>query len=390
MTMEQGKPLAEAKGETMVAADIIDWFAEEARRAYGRVDAGARGWRLSARSEGAGRAGRGVHAVEFPDQPGSAQDLGAARRRMLDHHQGAGGDAGRLRRAGRVPSSMRAFRRAWSTSCSACRRKFRDYLIPHPIIRKISFTGSTAVGKQLAALAGAHMKRVTMELGGHAPAIVFDDADIDAAAKILSANKFRNAGQVCVSPTRFLVQEPVYEQFVDKFVDRGEGDQGRRRARRRTRAWARWPTAAALDAIEGFVADAVAKGAKVETGGRRIGNKGYFFEPTVLTNVPREARIMNEEPFGPVADRERVRQLRRGGGGGKPPALRPRRLCLHALDQDRGRDRPRDRKRHGVDQPPRPRAAGSARSAASRIPASAARAAPTRSTPTSTRSSSPS
>src|ERR1700730_17777376 len=93
-----------------------------------------------------------------------------------------------------------------------------NYLIQHPVIRKVSFTGSTAVGKQLAALAGQHMKRVTMELGGHAPAVVFADADVDTAAKILSANKFRNAGQVCVSPTRFLVQEPVYQQFVDKFV----------------------------------------------------------------------------------------------------------------------------------------------------------------------------
>jgi succinate-semialdehyde dehydrogenase/glutarate-semialdehyde dehydrogenase len=175
-----------------------------------------------------------------------------------------------------------------------------SYLIPHPVIRKISFTGSTAVGKQLAALAGAHMKRVTMELGGHAPAIVFADADLDTAAKILSANKYRNAGQVCVSPTRFLVQEPVYKQFVDKFVTAAKaikvGDGLKEDTRMGPLAHSR-----RLDAIEGFVADAVAKGAKVETGGRRIGNKGYFFEPTVLTNVPREARIMNEEPFGPVA-----------------------------------------------------------------------------------------
>jgi succinate-semialdehyde dehydrogenase/glutarate-semialdehyde dehydrogenase len=174
------------------------------------------------------------------------------------------------------------------------------YLIPHPAIRKVSFTGSTSVGKQLAKLAGEHMKRVTMELGGHAPAIVFADADVDAAAKILSANKYRNAGQVCVSPTRFLVQEPVYDAFVEKFVGHAKAVKVGNGLDESTRMG---PLAheRRLDAIEAFVADAVAKGAKVATGGKRIGNKGYFFEPTVLTDVPREARIMNEEPFGPVA-----------------------------------------------------------------------------------------
>jgi succinate-semialdehyde dehydrogenase / glutarate-semialdehyde dehydrogenase len=175
-----------------------------------------------------------------------------------------------------------------------------EYLIPHPIIRKISFTGSTVVGKQLASLAGKHMKRVTMELGGHAPAIVFADADLDAAAKILSANKFRNAGQVCVAPTRFIVQQPVYEKFLGKFVEAAKaikvGDGLAEGTRMGPLAHAR-----RLDAMEAFVADAVAQGAKVETGGRRIGNKGYFFEPTVLTNVPTSARVMNEEPFGPIA-----------------------------------------------------------------------------------------
>jgi succinate-semialdehyde dehydrogenase/glutarate-semialdehyde dehydrogenase len=175
-----------------------------------------------------------------------------------------------------------------------------EYLIPHPVIRKISFTGSTAIGKQLSALAGAHMKRVTMELGGHAPAIVFDDADIPAATKLLAGAKYRNAGQVCVSPTRMLVQESVYEEFVEGFVAYSKtvkvGDglepgttmgplaNGRR-----------------ITAMENFIADAKQKGATVRTGGNRIGNKGNFFEPTVLTDVPLEARVMNEEPFGPLA-----------------------------------------------------------------------------------------
>jgi succinate-semialdehyde dehydrogenase/glutarate-semialdehyde dehydrogenase len=175
-----------------------------------------------------------------------------------------------------------------------------EYLIPHPIVRKISFTGSTVVGKHLAGLAGQHMKRVTMELGGHAPAIVFEDADVDAAAKILSANKFRNAGQVCVAPTRFLVHEKVYEPFVDKFVAAtkklkvGPGHDASSRM---------GPLANSrrVDAMESFVNDAVQHGANVRTGGKRIGNEGYFFEPTVMTDVPKDAKIMNEEPFGPLA-----------------------------------------------------------------------------------------
>jgi succinate-semialdehyde dehydrogenase/glutarate-semialdehyde dehydrogenase len=175
-----------------------------------------------------------------------------------------------------------------------------EYLIPHPIIRKISFTGSTAVGKQLAALAGAHMKRVTMELGGHAPAIVFDDADMDVANKMLSAGKFRNAGQVCISPTRFLVQEKVYDNFVGQFVEYAKtvkvGDGLEKSTRMGPLANTRRVTA-----MEGFIGDAVKHGAKLRTGGSRIGNKGNFFEPTVLTDVPKDARIMSEEPFGPVA-----------------------------------------------------------------------------------------
>ena len=175
-----------------------------------------------------------------------------------------------------------------------------EYLIPHPVIRKLTFTGSTAVGKHLAALAGAHMKRVTMELGGHAPAMVFDDADLDTAAAILSANKFRNAGQVCVAPTRFLVQDKVHDAFVEKLVGRvnklkvGNGLED---------GVTMGPLANArrIPAMEGLIADAVAKGATIATGGKRIGNVGNFFEPTVLTGMTTDMRAMNEEPFGPLA-----------------------------------------------------------------------------------------
>jgi succinate-semialdehyde dehydrogenase / glutarate-semialdehyde dehydrogenase len=299
MTMEQGKPLVEAKGETLAGADVIDWFAEEARRAYGRT--------IPPRADG-------VYQLEIKEPVGPVaaftpwnfpinqavrkcsaalaagcsiiikgpEETPAACAGLIDAYAKAGVPAGAINLVFGVPGDI------------------SSYLIPHPVIRKISFTGSTAVGKHLAQLAGAHMKRVTMELGGHAPAIVFADADVDAAAKILSANKFRNAGQVCVAPTRFMVQQPVYEEFVGKFVNAAKavkvGDGLDDKTRMGPLAHAR-----RLDAMEAFVGDAVAKGAKVETGGRRIGNKGYFYEPTVLTNVPREARIMNEEPFGPVA-----------------------------------------------------------------------------------------
>ncbi len=139
-----------------------------------------------------------------------------------------------------------------------------------------------------------------MELGGHAPAIVFDDADVETAAKMLAAAKFRNAGQVCVSPTRFLVQEAVYDKFVDRFVAGAKAVKVGNGLEADTRMG---PLANArrIEAMESFVADAVQKGAKVETGGKRIGNKGYFFEPTVMTEVPMDAKIMNEEPFGPLA-----------------------------------------------------------------------------------------
>ncbi len=299
MTMEQGKPLAEAKGETMVAVEIIDWFAEEARRAYGRT--------VPARMDG-------VYQLEVKEPVGPVAaftpwnfPINQAVRKISCAV--AAGCSIIIKGPEETPAACAALVGAFVEAglppgvinlVFGVPAEISSYLIPHPVIRKISFTGSTAVGKQLAALAGAHMKRVTMELGGHAPAIVFADADLDTAAKILSANKYRNAGQVCVSPTRFLVQEPVYKQFVDKFVTAAKaikvGDGLKEDTRMGPLAHSR-----RLDAIEGFVADAVAKGAKVETGGRRIGNKGYFYEPTVLTNVPREARIMNEEPFGPVA-----------------------------------------------------------------------------------------
>jgi len=299
MTMEQGKPVGEAKLETLAAADIIDWFAEEARRAYGRV--------IPARAEGVYQL-----VVKEPVGPVAAftpwnfpinqvvRKLSAAV---------ATGCSIIVKAPEETPASpaelLRAFVDAGLPAGVAnlvygVPAEISEYLIPHPVIRKVTFTGSTPVGKQLAALAGQHMKRVTMELGGHAPAIVFDDADLDLAARTLAGAKFRNAGQVCVSPTRFLVQEKLYEPFVDRFIAAAkavkvgngleEGTQMGPLAHERRIPW-----------VETLVADARQKGAELRTGGERIGNKGYFYQPTVLTNVSKEARMMNEEPFGPVA-----------------------------------------------------------------------------------------
>lgn len=299
MTMEQGKPLAEARGETLLAGDLIEWFAEQGRRSFGQV--------IPGRADG-------VYQLTFKEPVGPVAAFTpwnfpinqAVRKISLAL---AAGCSIIVKGPEETPASCAALIRAFADAgvpagvvnlVFGVPAEISEYLIPHPVIRKVSFTGSTAVGKQLAALAGQHMKRITMELGGHAPAIVFEDADLDRAVSILSANKFRNAGQVCVAPTRFLIQEKVYDRFVEGFVAAAKalklGDGMEKDTRMGPLAHAR-----RVQAMEGFVQDAAQKGARVVTGGERVGNKGYFFAPTILTDVPMEARIMNEEPFGPVA-----------------------------------------------------------------------------------------
>jgi succinate-semialdehyde dehydrogenase/glutarate-semialdehyde dehydrogenase len=175
-----------------------------------------------------------------------------------------------------------------------------NYLIPHPVIRKITFTGSTVVGKQLAALAGKHMKRVTMELGGHAPVIVAEDADVALAIKCAGGAKFRNAGQVCISPTRFLVHESIKNEFAAALVKHAQalkvGDGS-------TEGTTMGPLAnpRRVTAMAEFTQDAIKHGATVALGGERIGNNGNFWQPTVLTDVPLAAKVFNDEPFGPMA-----------------------------------------------------------------------------------------
>ncbi|MEP9373833.1 NAD-dependent succinate-semialdehyde dehydrogenase [Mesorhizobium sp. KR1-2] len=307
MTREQGKPLAEAGVEVLAAADIIDWFAEEARRSYGQiVPARAANVRQVVTKEPVGPVAaftpwnfpinQVVRKLSAALATGCSiivkapEETPASPAELIRAFQDAGVPAGVIGLVFGVPAEI------------------SEYLIPHPVIRKISFTGSTPIGKQLAALAGLHMKRATMELGGHAPAIVLDDADVAKAVKALSASKLRNAGQVCISPTRFLVQGQVFDQFVDGFVETfratkvGNGlDAGTQMG----------PLAneRRIPALEALIQDAVDRGAELRTGGRRIGNTGNFFEPTVLANVPTEARVMNEEPFGPLAIINRVDTL---------------------------------------------------------------------------------
>ena len=299
MSAEQGKPLAEARMETAGAADVIDWFAEEARRTYGRI--------IPARADGVvqmvTREPVGPVAAFTPWNFPISQAVRKVAAAL------AAGCSVILKGPEETPASCAALVRAFVDAglppgalnlVFGTPAEISAHLIASPLIRKISFTGSTAVGKQLAALAGSHMKRATMELGGHAPAIVFDDADLDAAATVLAANKLRNAGQVCIAPTRFLVQQAAYEPFLERldarFAAARVGDGMAEGTTMGPLAHAR-----RVEAMEAFVADARARGATVRTGGERIGNAGYFFAPTILTDVPTDARIMNEEPFGPIA-----------------------------------------------------------------------------------------
>lgn len=300
ITREQGKPLAEARMEAGGAGDHVDWYAEEGRRAYGRLipprQRGARQivqrepvgpvaafspWnfpvsQLVRKIAGALAAGCSIVAKGPEETPSSCIEMCRA-------FQDAGVPDGVLNLLFGVPAEV------------------SSYLIQSEAIRKVSFTGSVPVGRTLGALAALHLKRCTLELGGHAPFIVCDDADVPAAAALGAALKFRNAGQVCASPTRFFVQSGVYEAFVDAFANQsarlavGAGSDA---------ATQMGPLANArrVDAMSAFVDDARQCGATVRTGGERIGGTdGFYFQPTVLTDVPEAARVMREEPFGPIA-----------------------------------------------------------------------------------------
>jgi succinate-semialdehyde dehydrogenase / glutarate-semialdehyde dehydrogenase len=302
-TTEQGKPLAESTAEAFACADIFDWFAEEARRAYGRIvpskHPGVRHlvlkepigpvaafspWNFpttipSRKMAAALAAGCSVIIKPAEEAPGSCLELA----RCLDD---AGLPKGVLNVVFGEPAAI------------------STYLIASPVIRKISFTGSTAVGKHLARLAADGMKPTTMELGGHAPVIIFEDADLDLAVRLSAGSKYRNAGQICIAPTRFYVHDRLHDAFVERFAAHANG---LKVGDGMDPATAMGPLAnpRRLTAMGEFIGDAVAHGARTAAGGEGPGGSGNFWKPTVLAEVPDHARIMNEEPFGPVAVTQR-------------------------------------------------------------------------------------
>jgi succinate-semialdehyde dehydrogenase/glutarate-semialdehyde dehydrogenase len=298
ITREMGKPLREASTEIDTAASILDWNAEEGRRTYGRVIPGPAQRRHVVMQEPIGpvaafapwnaplitparkissalAAGCSVVIKPAEETPGTALCLAEA---LLD----AGLPAGALNMVFGHPAQI------------------SEQLLTAPGIRAVTFTGSTAVGKSLASLAAANMKRAVMELGGHAPVLVCADASPEAVAAGAAAAAYRNAGQVCTSPTRFFVDRSIYDRFVESLTRnvgalrvgdglRDDTDIGPVASRRR------------IEAIEALISDAVQHGAVITTGGRRRAGTGFFWEPTVLANVSDECRISQVEPFGPVA-----------------------------------------------------------------------------------------
>ena len=304
-TMEEGKTLAESKVEVQMAANLFDFYAGEVQRTYGRVLVRPPGMLSRVMKEPVGPVAA-FCPWNFP-VGNPARKLGAA--------IGAGCSI-IIKPSEEAPGSALAVLNCLldaglPNEVASCVFGVPDqvsrHLLASTVIRKVSFTGSVAVGKHLMKLAADGAKRTTMELGGHSPVLIFDDANLDKALDLLVAHKFRNSGQVCVSPTRFYVQEGVYEQFSRQFAQRAAtltvGDGMDSASRMGPMANPRRP-----EAIEGFVNDAVRAGARIATGGERgrsspgaEGGTGFFFRPTVLIDVPPEARVMNEEPFGPIA-----------------------------------------------------------------------------------------
>src|ERR1700677_1623575 len=306
LVQEEGKAYAEARAEVITSADIIEWYAEEGRRAYGRIVPG-RGklrqiviqepvgivaaftpWNFPALTParkigGALAAGCSLILKASEETPGTCVE-------MVRCFADAGLPAGVLNLVFGVPA------------------KISEHLIAKDEVRKISFTGSIPVGKHLAVLAAKGMKRATMELGGHSPVVVFADADPEKSADTIAGFKYRNSGQVCISPTRFYVQEQVYDRFLARFTEYAKG---LKLGDGLEKGVTMGPLANArrIDAMESFVRDAKDRGGKIVTGGDRHGNQGYFFEPTVITEVPDDSKVMTQEPFGPLAPVVRFKTL---------------------------------------------------------------------------------
>ena len=296
-TREEGKTVAETRIELFAGANLFDFYAEEARRIYGRVLVRPAGQRSLVVQEPVGPVAafapwnfpinNPVRKLGAPIAAGCsvilkpAEEAPASAIAVIQCLIDAGLPAGVAQLVFGVPDEV------------------SRHLLASPIIRKLSFTGSTVVGKHLLKLAADTMKKTTMELGGHAPVIVFDDCDLDKTVETLAVGKLRNTGQVCVSPTRFYVQEGIHDRFVEAMTRRISGvtigDGLADGTQMGPMANARRPAA-----MEDFIKDAVAKGARLRTGGEGIDQDGFWWRPTLLSEVPVEARIMNEEPFGPV------------------------------------------------------------------------------------------
>ena len=299
LTLEEGKTLAESRTEIAFAADVLEWYGQEARRAYGRIlpgrDPGEHQyvekepigpvaaftpWNFPATTPlrkvgGALAAGCSVILKPSEETPGIAVGIARAL-------QDAGLPAGVLGLVFGNPAEV------------------SEHLIGSPVIRKVTFTGPTSVGRHLARLAADGLKVVTMELGGHAPVVIFDDVDVPKVAKLSAIAKFKNAGQICIAPTRFYVQRAVYQDFVQAFT-RAAGELKVGDGKAEGSDMGPLANSRRLAAIEGLVADAREQGARVTLGGERQPGPGFFFPPTVIADVPDTARVMSEEPFGPLA-----------------------------------------------------------------------------------------
>ncbi|KWF32776.1 NAD-dependent succinate-semialdehyde dehydrogenase [Burkholderia diffusa] len=298
LTLEQGKPIGQARAEVEVAADMVQWYGEQAKRIYGRIfSAPTPNTDFEVRKEAvgpclllspwnvpvilaarkiAGALAAGCSCIVKPPEetPGAVA-------MMVSCFVDAGLPDGVINLVNGEPAHV------------------SERLIRSDVIRKVSFTGSVAIGKQIARLASDGLKRVTLELGGHSPVIVYDDVDVAGCVRLLATAKFRNAGQLCHAPTRFFVHRRIYERFVDRFSDRakqlrvGNGldastEMGPLANQRR------------LQAVSELV-EATSEMGTVVAGGKRVGRTGFFYAPTVIADVRMEAKGMNEEPFGPIA-----------------------------------------------------------------------------------------
>ncbi len=300
MTAEQGKPLAEARGEIVYGANFVEWFAEEAKRVYGdTIPMGQPGKRIIVIKQPVG-----VCAAITPWNFPSAMITRKAAPAL------AAGCPVVVKPAAQTPFSALAL--AWLAHeagmpagvfnvITGPAREIGAELTENPVVRKLSFTGSTEVGKLLMRACASTVKKISLELGGHAPFLVFDDADLDEAVQGAIASKYRNSGQTCVCANRFIVQEGIYDAFAEKLI---------RAVRDNLKVGNGFEEGVnqgplidlnAVRKVEEQIKDALARGARIGCGGRRLGESGFFFEPTILLDVTPEMRIAREETFGPVA-----------------------------------------------------------------------------------------